>query len=1481
VSILNRERTLLVFIFLVALPSIIWATGAVPQFDNLVENALLNATEDSLFTFIVVASDAESEYPLVFTHDADETNLTSFELITLNDTHALINFTPTNDEITLTQDDYHAIHITIQENSSFPQQSTTRQIFFNITNVNDAPNVTIYTPGNLSFIASENSSVNFTFDYNAADIDIQWGDSLTAYWYVNGILNASDNSSAGNWSYDLGFCEATQLNITLRVADEANTNGTVNWTINVTNINRLPSFNLSNNITNKTWQEDTDLLNNITLDDHFDDPDYDDCFANGDVPVFTYVLVNGFGNITVNISNSTPHNVSFHPDLDFTGIEVIYFVMNDTNGGIAFSNNITLNVTNQQDPPVFDPDPLGNQTAWVAALFVLDVNATDTDGDTLTYGDNTTLFAINTGSGLISFTPGVGDVGNHTITINVTDGFSVINTTFIFRIDPNSAPVLANISSPQNANEGATFVLFVSATDADGDNLTFTINKSEFTGPAGNNTHVTFTWSDIEDSASNKTHNISITVTDIRGVSDTTTFLLNITGINFPPILTTIPNVTFRVNKSLIYTLTATDSDGDSLNFSSNDTRVNLTAITNTSSRINLTHAIIESFTVNISVMDNSLIDWQEVLFNFTDNHAPVISFIGIQNATEDITFNLNLSDFVNDPDTNIFYTENLTYAINATWITLNIYSGAITFLINDSQTRSGLQNISFNVSDDVNTTSISFIINISPVNDPPVFDQSVSNLSEWNSVLEGIQRLIPGNADPGCPGTSCFINASDEEGDPISFGVQFLSGPNTTLFNWTSGPSTGTAYFNFTPVQADVGNYTINVSVTDDQGAATWEVFNFSVLEVDSAPNISQIFPFGTPLSNVTIFAFNMSDQFPNRTTTINLTEGMNIFFNQSSFDAEGANLTFIWQFNGVSVSTNATWVLDLNYTHSGTHEVVVYASDGTNSSNFTWILNVTNIALSPTFGVIVHSSEADFFEGTLTNTSVNTSGSVILNTTDGQNYCAVGTYLSPIINLRETNLLQTITLGVFNFTEFNYSTDVSSNTSISLELRVRNETATSNFTFYNNLNDTTGILSISTPLQDYLHDYRHDNISIQYRFNLATNQTTVTPSLHEIQLHYQISNLTIDEAQQITWLDLDEFFENPDPDFSPVYTAGGHNTAFVTISIDNPTHVVTIESPSGSITSDQSTTVAFNLTTGCLSVSSNEVVIFIRDTTNGTQQSSGGGGGGSSGSSSSTVIQIPIPQPIEITKETLLNVELLTPSEVIIYQNETIIAPITVRNNANTTLFGVQLEAISNNSDITLSFTQDYFAQLDPGQEEVTNLIITSYTSQGTYEIRVVANVTDPATSDTAMILINSIEKGTYSPEEINTRIAFTRDLLSSNPQCLELTEMLVRAERAISQGELGDAQELLSVVLENCRFLVTTETKGPPMTGFQRFYRGIFGNVPTTRALRYIAITVVAFLFLFLLVLFERLKVWKKIGIKRRKYKKKPKKPRMESA
>ena len=114
-------------------------------------------------------------------------------------------------------------------------------------------------------------------------------------------------------------------------------------------------------------------------------------------------------------------------------------------------------------------------TATVAAAYAYTVNATDPDGDTLTYSltTNPTGMTINSTTGVISWRPTSTQLGNHSVTVEVSDGSLSAIQSFIIKV--SVAPIIPSPTHP------TVVVVAVSA-------ISVTTNPVDVTGVVNNGT---------------------------------------------------------------------------------------------------------------------------------------------------------------------------------------------------------------------------------------------------------------------------------------------------------------------------------------------------------------------------------------------------------------------------------------------------------------------------------------------------------------------------------------------------------------------------------------------------------------------------------------------------------------------------------------------------------------------------------------------------------------------------------------------------------------------------------------------------------------------------------------------------------------------------------------------------------------------------------------------------------------------------------
>ncbi len=185
---------------------------------------------------------------------------------------------------------------------------------------------------------------------------------------------------------------------------------------------------------------------------------------------------------------------------------------NDRGTTVSALSNIVSGTTTStgNHAPVFTP--IGDRTVAVGEPVTFTVGAADADGDALTYsaGGLPSGATFNPATQTFTWTPTNAQSGLYWITFAVTDGQVSISETICITAKQaiNHTPVLAAIGN-KNVSEGQTLTFTVSATDSDGDSLTYSASSlpsgSSFVGQ-------TFTWVPTYDQAGS--YSVTFTVSD-------------------------------------------------------------------------------------------------------------------------------------------------------------------------------------------------------------------------------------------------------------------------------------------------------------------------------------------------------------------------------------------------------------------------------------------------------------------------------------------------------------------------------------------------------------------------------------------------------------------------------------------------------------------------------------------------------------------------------------------------------------------------------------------------------------------------------------------------------------------------------------------------------------------------------------------------------------------------------------------------------
>ncbi len=245
------------------------------------------------------------------------------------------------------------------------------------------------------------------------------------------------------------------------------------------------------------------------------------------------------------------------------------------NQSASSARTFNLTVQNMNDPPAIDAIPPQTATQgrlWQAMARASDPDGSTPQGDRLRFSDDSPLFDINSGSGLVTFTPANKDVGVRLCNITVTDlaGASASTRLELWVQNVNDPPALEAVPD-LSATEEVTLEYAVKASDQDVglglDNLTFSDDSALLDIDPGTG-RIAFTPSNAQVGR----HTIRITANDESGATASRSFLLTVLNVNDPPYGVSIASpargARFREGDAVWLNATGSDEDaGDRLSF--------------------------------------------------------------------------------------------------------------------------------------------------------------------------------------------------------------------------------------------------------------------------------------------------------------------------------------------------------------------------------------------------------------------------------------------------------------------------------------------------------------------------------------------------------------------------------------------------------------------------------------------------------------------------------------------------------------------------------------------------------------------------------------------------------------------------------------------------------------------------------------------------------------------------------------------------
>ena len=191
---------------------------------------------------------------------------------------------------------------------------------------------------------------------------------------------------------------------------------------------------------------------------------------------------------TLSLTELNNGEFRYHPGTNQVTSATVDFTATDDQGGTSTTATITITINAQNDPPQFDSTAVLTATDNQPYTYNITVSDPETVADSLTVTAPTkpswlTLSDTGVGTWSLSGTPLSSDIGNHNVTLTVSDGALSVNQIYVINVsDGNSVPVLPTLSTFNKAIKNTdltlsynTILTHTSASDPDGDTLRFRV----------------------------------------------------------------------------------------------------------------------------------------------------------------------------------------------------------------------------------------------------------------------------------------------------------------------------------------------------------------------------------------------------------------------------------------------------------------------------------------------------------------------------------------------------------------------------------------------------------------------------------------------------------------------------------------------------------------------------------------------------------------------------------------------------------------------------------------------------------------------------------------------------------------------------------------------------------------------------------------------------------------------------------------------
>ncbi|WP_367343404.1 putative Ig domain-containing protein [Methanomethylovorans sp.] len=457
-------------------------------------------------------------------------------------------------------------------------------------------------------------------------------------------------------------------------------------------------------------------------------------------------------------------------------------------------------------------EDIGNREIDETQHLTISLLATDMDGDDLIYSTDAP-FGTLTGN-VFSWTPTYDDAGTYNVIFSVSDGTYTDSRTTVIKVNNvDRAPELQVIGNKW-INEGSLLEFVISASDPDGDVVTYSVTglptDAIFDAATG-----TFSWIPSNGTAGN--YQVTFTA-EANGLSVSEVIIITVGDMGRAPDLGPIGNKFINEADLLEFVVSASDPEGGIITLSATglpdgaifDTETGIFSWIPGYNDSGIYNVVFTAEANNLSVSEYITITVNNV------DREPILNPIGNKEVNEKELLSFTISAIDLDMDPISYLATNLPYEAS-----LNNVTGEFNWV--PSYSDSGVYNVRFVASSNGLMKSENVVITVHNVDRAPQFAAIGDKVTDENQLL------------------SFNISATDEDGDIITYSAEAL--PEGAELNSETGD------FSWTPTAA--GSYVVTF-IAESNGLNDSQTITIDVL--GAVPFISDLLASDISSSSITL---------------------------------------------------------------------------------------------------------------------------------------------------------------------------------------------------------------------------------------------------------------------------------------------------------------------------------------------------------------------------------------------------------------------------------------------------------------------------------------------------------------------------------------------------------------------------------------------------------------------------------------------------